>query len=366
LTVDIFIEIILFLLANDFYKLHLKGMNIQRPVIVFLDGHASHLSLPLSEFCAEYQIILVWLPANATHFLQPLDVGFYFPFKSKWKSFVQMAKLNNSGQEIRKHLIPYHVNKLGLKYFGLDIKNAFRTCGLFPFDEDLLDYSKLVTAQHQTEYSAGVELLNSTRENEIGSVLAVIEAKIDANILEQFQQSRTLKTHWLGDEQFKALFDLWISLKEPIADQEGGVTEEVEFIVNDADEYGISSLSVCYPFGTSTPVSVAAPLHLPETSNEVLEPTLPTSESSLSVCNPVGTSTPGSVEAPLHLPETPNKVLEPTLPTQPVPLIQVLPSPCKTSPLVSEMLDSIFLYPHKDNATRKKINRKQLPSVISS
>lgn len=57
---------------------YVSNNNIQRPIIVFLDGHASHLSLSLSTFCREKFIILVCLPPNSTHIMQPLDVAFFF------------------------------------------------------------------------------------------------------------------------------------------------------------------------------------------------------------------------------------------------------------------------------------------------
>ena len=63
--------------------------NIPLPGIVFLDGHASHFSIELSEFCSKNGIIFVALFPNATHILQPLDVAVLGPMKAKWKSFRQ-------------------------------------------------------------------------------------------------------------------------------------------------------------------------------------------------------------------------------------------------------------------------------------
>lgn len=56
--------------------------NVPKPVVLFLDNHSSHVSLQLSEFCQEKGIILVALPPNSTHILQPLDVSFFKPLKS--------------------------------------------------------------------------------------------------------------------------------------------------------------------------------------------------------------------------------------------------------------------------------------------
>lgn len=53
-------------MANIFLPF-INESNIFRPVIVFLDGHKSHLSLHLSKFCRENGLILVALYPNSTH-----------------------------------------------------------------------------------------------------------------------------------------------------------------------------------------------------------------------------------------------------------------------------------------------------------
>ncbi|XP_072398070.1 uncharacterized protein [Diabrotica undecimpunctata] len=59
----------------------LKEYQIEFPVLVFLDRHKSYLTLYLSKFCRENQIILIALPPNATHILQPLDFSVFGPIK---------------------------------------------------------------------------------------------------------------------------------------------------------------------------------------------------------------------------------------------------------------------------------------------
>lgn len=62
-------------IANTFLPWIIEN-NIQLPVILFLDGHVSHLTQPLSEFCHSHQIVLIVLPPNTTHFMQLMDVCF--------------------------------------------------------------------------------------------------------------------------------------------------------------------------------------------------------------------------------------------------------------------------------------------------
>lgn len=71
-------------------------------LVLFLDGHSSHLSLELSEFCKENRIIIVALFPNATHILQPQDVSVFGPMKQKWKKICRQWRIGHDGQEVGK------------------------------------------------------------------------------------------------------------------------------------------------------------------------------------------------------------------------------------------------------------------------
>ena len=52
-----------------------------------LDGHASHIMSEVIQFCINEKIILACLPAaHTTHVLQPLDVGFFQPLGSLYRT----------------------------------------------------------------------------------------------------------------------------------------------------------------------------------------------------------------------------------------------------------------------------------------
>ena len=57
-----------------------------RPIVLLIDGHKSHINIDTSKLCKENNIILYCLPSHTSHVTQPLDVGFYGPLKSSWKS----------------------------------------------------------------------------------------------------------------------------------------------------------------------------------------------------------------------------------------------------------------------------------------
>lgn len=69
-------------IKNNFYPWCLKN-EIQFPVILFLDGHVSHVSLQLSLFCSENRIELFGFVPHATHIQQLLAVSVFSPLKEK-------------------------------------------------------------------------------------------------------------------------------------------------------------------------------------------------------------------------------------------------------------------------------------------
>ena len=51
----------------------LRKNNVLLPIILSLDGHKSHLTLDLGQYCRENGIAILCLPPNCTHFAPPLD-----------------------------------------------------------------------------------------------------------------------------------------------------------------------------------------------------------------------------------------------------------------------------------------------------
>ena len=78
-------------IANSFYPWCISN-GVEFPIIYFLDGHKSHLTLELSDFCIEHNIILYSLHPNSTHITQPCDVAIFISLKIKWKQVVQNYK----------------------------------------------------------------------------------------------------------------------------------------------------------------------------------------------------------------------------------------------------------------------------------
>ncbi|CAH2208581.1 jg15875 [Pararge aegeria aegeria] len=80
---DLFLQYI----TNVFYP-YLVKENIELPIVLFVDGHKSHINFELSKVCKEMGIILIALYPNATRILQPADVAAFKPIKGAWKKGV--------------------------------------------------------------------------------------------------------------------------------------------------------------------------------------------------------------------------------------------------------------------------------------
>ena len=57
----------------------------ERPVLLILDGHTSHVSYEVRVLAVEHDIHLLKLPPHITHGLQPLDIGVINHIKRIWQ-----------------------------------------------------------------------------------------------------------------------------------------------------------------------------------------------------------------------------------------------------------------------------------------
>ena len=88
-------------IAKFFYS-WLEEENYEFPVIIFMDEHKSHITMPTVKFCREHQIELISLYPNATQIYQPFDVAIFSPTKRIWKSTVDNWRVATLPRQIKK------------------------------------------------------------------------------------------------------------------------------------------------------------------------------------------------------------------------------------------------------------------------
>nr|XP_047138422.1 MFS-type transporter clz9-like [Hydra vulgaris] len=63
----------------EWFKFFIDSIPSERPVILFMDSHASHINMDVILLAKENEIYLFTFPAHTSHLLQSLDVGIYKP-----------------------------------------------------------------------------------------------------------------------------------------------------------------------------------------------------------------------------------------------------------------------------------------------
>lgn len=178
-------------IKNTFHP-DLVEKNVKFPVILFVDGHKSHLSLKLSDLCTELKIVLVCLPPNATRIMQPADVSCFKPVKNGWSDAVTIWKRDNTDKILNKvrfaKLLKVVVDNCIDK---TTIENGFRACGLCPFDANAVDYTKCL-GKSRISVQNGIEPSNNNQNNSHSL------SSTNAIDLQRFQEI-------VGDEMFFTL-----------------------------------------------------------------------------------------------------------------------------------------------------------------
>ncbi|XP_030752340.1 uncharacterized protein LOC115879587 [Sitophilus oryzae] len=128
-------------IGNVYYK-HLVAKNIKFPIILFVDGHTTHMTLQTSELCSKLKIILVALYPNATRIMQPADVAAFKSLKIGWNKAVLNFRRENPNSVVTKENFALVLNSAISSLKSVSIINGFKTTGLYPWNPSAIDYSK--------------------------------------------------------------------------------------------------------------------------------------------------------------------------------------------------------------------------------
>ena len=114
------------------------------PIVLFLDGHHSHLGIDFIELARSHNIHPFCLPAHTSHFLQPLDVGVYGPMKKTWKGVLKEYKTATRASNVTKQVFPSFVKTLWERSLQAShLQAGFRECGLWPFNPSAIPAYKM-------------------------------------------------------------------------------------------------------------------------------------------------------------------------------------------------------------------------------
>ncbi|CAG5036361.1 unnamed protein product [Parnassius apollo] len=119
------------------FKQHVQPTETN-PVLLILDGHASHKELAVIKYARNHYIHMLSTPPHTTHKLQPLDRTFFKPFKSAFATASSAWMRRNPAARITDYDIAALVDEAFSRAARLDIaQNGFKCTGIYPFNPEI-------------------------------------------------------------------------------------------------------------------------------------------------------------------------------------------------------------------------------------
>lgn len=117
----------------------------QRPLLLLIDGHKSHITLDVVDICRENNIVLLCLPPHTTHALQPLDVSVFKSLKDHFSKSVRALSFTKKNFIVTKKEFSRVVKSPFEKAFCItNVKSGFKKCGIYPFNRDAVSRLKMI------------------------------------------------------------------------------------------------------------------------------------------------------------------------------------------------------------------------------
>lgn len=222
-------------ITNIFYP-WLIDNKIELPIILYVDGHSSHLTMALSQFCAESKIILVALFPNSTHILQPLDVAFFRPLKVQWKKKVHKWRMENCGRKLTREDFAKILEGAiqSLENREQILINGFRTCGLYPFTPENINFYKIFkSSKPEVTFPSAFKDYSITK---LQNFLKFFEDTLG----EKTPLFRESGPTWNGDIEDTNLFKFWQQLQVKLKLREDDENDQDK--ANDTNNANLSQI----------------------------------------------------------------------------------------------------------------------------
>ena len=140
-----------------------------QPRVLLMDGHNSHFSLSLLEYCLENNIVVISYPAHCTHALQGLDVVCFAKMKRIWHAALD-EHYKSTGVHVNKATYARVFGTAFLQAFDEEtIRAAFKATGVHPYDPTVITEQQMKPSETTSTKSVFPLPMNSPVRN----VLAV-------------------------------------------------------------------------------------------------------------------------------------------------------------------------------------------------
>ncbi|EMT63314.1 Pogo transposable element with KRAB domain [Fusarium odoratissimum] len=128
-----------------------KPENPKEPRLLILDGHGSHMTEDFLFECYNNNIFVLFLPAHASHVLQPLDVAVFGPLKRAYRKFLSDLASVADSSHIGKITFLYTYDKARKEAITkLNALAGWKATGLWPVNLAKVLINPMVTQPPKT------------------------------------------------------------------------------------------------------------------------------------------------------------------------------------------------------------------------
>ncbi len=126
------------LMVQYLEKCFLPNIGNDRPILLFMDQHSSHMTPAIIETAIANKIELFCYPSNCTHMLQPFDQSFRTLIESVAKIAISL-KLINPALHIDKYKFPVVLQyAISVALSKKNVKSSWSITGNWPINPDVM------------------------------------------------------------------------------------------------------------------------------------------------------------------------------------------------------------------------------------
>lgn len=119
----------------------------ERPVLVILDNHESHVTPQTLQIAKDNGITLITLPPHTSHKTQPLDRTVFGPFKTVYNQAIDDFMTTHPGETATIYQIPKFVgNAFPVSFTPANIISGFKCTGIWPFDSTIFNSTDFMSS----------------------------------------------------------------------------------------------------------------------------------------------------------------------------------------------------------------------------
>lgn len=196
--------------ANHF----LPNLPPARPVVLLIDGHDSHLDLELFQLAEKNGVYLYSLLKNATHLVQPADVGLFGPMKKSWYKEVRKYAQNNPNTDITKKNFSSIFKATWEEVMSPSVLvSAFRKSGIYPVDRRQISEEQLVCRRSSSTESAALPV--STHTSGATQAFEALEEALSTPSRTKYRRRIAENYDLAGSPTFSAWKKLYCASQQP-------------------------------------------------------------------------------------------------------------------------------------------------------